>query len=136
MVELINRTAVDHTYKTSYFSANKLLNIPMATEGARQNNSTATIINISMATFFSRLNMADKFCPETASCNSRLWRRMAMKIRTWFTMGVINSMTPTTRVRINATPEGKMNRSKTVHISQVAPAMKAACSVPVKKDVS
>ena len=66
MEELKYKTAVAQTYKTSNSSPRKPLNMLTTTAGNKENKSTAITMIMSIATFFSRLTKADKFCPETA----------------------------------------------------------------------
>ena len=66
MEELRKMAAADQAYKTSNLSPNKRRNILRNTAETKQSISTAITMSISVAAFFSRLNITDRFCPETA----------------------------------------------------------------------
>ena len=76
---------------------------------------------MSIAAFFSRLNIMDELFPERASTTCLLWRRMAMKIPMWFTTGTMSKITPRTTSRTKDCRLGKIKTVKPVHIWQVVP---------------
>ena len=108
-------------------------NIMTTIKGAWQSSSKAITMNMSIAAFFSRLNITDKFCPETAPATWLLWRRMAIRIPAWFTIGRMSKVTPRTSPRIIAGSLGKMTVTKIANISQVGPAMITASKASVEK---
>ena len=107
--------------------------IMTAIRGAWQSSSRAITISMSMAAFFSRLNITDKFCPETAGATWLLWRRMAMKIPMWFAIGRMSNITPRASPKTIEGNLGKMTVTKSADISQVGPAITIASMASVDK---
>ena len=135
MEEFIKTTEDDQAYKIPNSSRKYPLNMLTAIPGARQSSNTAVTINMSIATIFSRLNVTeDAFCPETAFCTCLFWRRIAMKIPMWFTIGTMINIVPTTRPRASWTsPSGRIQRISIVNRSQVIPVRKTALTASVEK---
>ena len=67
MEELRLIAPADQAYNGSNLSPNKPLNKFTNNAGAKNSISPTITMSMSMAAFFSRLNITDKFCPETAS---------------------------------------------------------------------
>lgn len=91
----------------------------MERPGMREAKRMMATTHISIATLFSRCNIADIWCAPTASPIWRLWWRMMNSILMRLSMGTTIHHTPKQSCAMYPAREGKINLTRSVNSSQL-----------------